>query len=230
MERDGEPRLPERLHRPRLAQHPRAARNEHVLPAVGVDRVGDEAVDGGRGGAVEAIREHRVDDRPFQDAVERTRCRDGVGPLRRHALARSPLLLDRGGRCRLSSGRLRGPHCGTCPRRCTHRRIRDLVHGGSRGRIRRAARRRGRSSGIRSVRFGSTTEHDVAGEQALVLAATPVSRDRVFGWRRLGRLVVASRRGRGRLLGGLQLGEGTCLGGAQTLLIVPHPIGALRRS
>ena len=32
------------------------------------------------------------------------------------------------------------------------------------------------------------------------------------------------------LLGGLQLCEGTCLGGAQTLLIVPHPIGALRRS
>ena len=46
VERDGEARLAERLHRRRLAEHARAGRNQDVLPAVRVHRVRDQAVDG----------------------------------------------------------------------------------------------------------------------------------------------------------------------------------------
>ena len=48
MKRHGEPRLTQRLNRSRLAEHACSGRNQHVLPAVGVHRVRDQAVDGGR--------------------------------------------------------------------------------------------------------------------------------------------------------------------------------------
>ena len=75
MERDGQPRLAERLNRLRLAQHARAGGNQHVLSAVRVDRIRHEAVDRRGVLAVEPIGQHRVDQRAFEDAVQRARPR-----------------------------------------------------------------------------------------------------------------------------------------------------------
>ena len=75
VERHGQAGFAERLHRPRLAEHARAGRNQHVLPAVRVDRVRDQAVHRRGRAAVEAVRQHRVDDGALEHAMQRARRR-----------------------------------------------------------------------------------------------------------------------------------------------------------
>src|SRR5437868_3390392 len=76
MERDGQPRLTERLHQLRVSEDAGPGRNDDLLPAVRVHRVGHQTVDGPGTPPVEPIREYGVDDGPFQHAVEGTTRRD----------------------------------------------------------------------------------------------------------------------------------------------------------
>src|SRR4051812_22294677 len=79
MKRDRQPRLPQRLYWSRLAEHPRAGRDENLVPAVRVDRVSDQAIERRGSTSIEAICEYRVDDRSFKDAVKWPRVGDGIG-------------------------------------------------------------------------------------------------------------------------------------------------------
>ena len=102
----GEPRLAQRLNWSRLAENACPRGNQHVLPAVGVHRVRDQAVDGGRSTSVEAVGQYGVDDRSLQQRVQRARGADWVRSLRRafasvagrwsgRELRRSPTGLER---------------------------------------------------------------------------------------------------------------------------------------
>ena len=81
MKGDGEPRLAERLNRSRLAEHACPRGNQHVLPAVGVHRVRDQAVDGGGSASVEPVGQYGIDDRSLQQRVQRARGADRVRSL-----------------------------------------------------------------------------------------------------------------------------------------------------
>ena len=94
VKRHGEARLAQGLHRCGLAEHPSARRNQDVLAAVRVDRVGDQTVDGCGRRAVETIRQHGVDERAFEQPVQSDRPLESgsVGPDA--ARASSPLRLS----------------------------------------------------------------------------------------------------------------------------------------
>src|SRR4051812_42352708 len=79
MEGDGEPGLAERLYSFRVAEHARARRDHDVSPAVREHRVRHQTIDRRRAPAVEPVRQDRVDDRAFDDAVKRTRGTDRAG-------------------------------------------------------------------------------------------------------------------------------------------------------
>src|SRR5258707_14389118 len=92
MECDGKPRLSERLDRLGLTEDAGASRDQHMLPTVGVQRVRHEAVDRRRDTAIQAICESRVDDRAFEDAMERASGADWLRlsrPCRRPSRLRS---------------------------------------------------------------------------------------------------------------------------------------------
>ena len=74
MERDGEPRLAERLHGLRFAEHAGAGRNQDVLSAVRVHRVRDETVHRRGAASVETVGEDRVDERALEQPMQRARC------------------------------------------------------------------------------------------------------------------------------------------------------------
>src|SRR5262245_54343976 len=69
MEGHGESHLSERLDGLRFPQNPCARGDEYLPPRMRIERVGYETVDGRRARAVQAIRENRVDDGPFQHAM-----------------------------------------------------------------------------------------------------------------------------------------------------------------
>ena len=71
MESDGESRFAEGLNRLRFAEQARASGNDDLPAAVRIDRVRDQAVDRRRRAAIEPVRQHRVDDRAFQNAMQR---------------------------------------------------------------------------------------------------------------------------------------------------------------
>ena len=93
MESDGKPRLSERLDRLGLAEDAGASRDQTtMLPTVGVKRIRHEAVDRRRDTAIQAICENRVDDRAFEDAMERASGADRLRlsrPCRRPSRLRS---------------------------------------------------------------------------------------------------------------------------------------------
>ncbi len=70
-ERHGEPAFPERLYGLRCAQQSRACGDHDLLIITRVDRGGDEAVHGSGRGAVQSIREDRINDGALDDAVQR---------------------------------------------------------------------------------------------------------------------------------------------------------------
>ena len=136
IECDGEPRLAEALDRLRFAQHARAGRNQHVLSVVRVDGIGDETVDRRGRTAVQAVRQHRVDDRAFQDAMQRTRGRDRSGVRRGHLGTRRVHGARRGTGTGRSRGRRRSRRGRGVPgayrRRRPHDGIGDIVDVGRR--------------------------------------------------------------------------------------------------
>ena len=72
VEGDGQSRLTERLHRTRFAEDTCSSGDQHVLSAVRVHRVRDEAVHRRRRAAVETIGQDGVDHGAFKDAVQRS--------------------------------------------------------------------------------------------------------------------------------------------------------------
>ena len=69
MESYGEPRLTKRLHALCFAQDLRAGRDQKMLTVVGVDVIGDKALDSSAKLAVEAVQKYGFEDRSFKDDV-----------------------------------------------------------------------------------------------------------------------------------------------------------------
>ena len=145
---------------------------------------------------IESIRQNGIDERAFEDPVQRPGGADRTGSLGRTRLFWSgrtrscaSRLLDWGSRTGLSLHTVQP----RCPRRCAERGVSDLVNGGcpSCGGHAALHRRLGPAS-IRSLRLRSPAQDDVAGKEALVLAAAPLRCDRIRR-RRRGRLAVRSR-------------------------------------
>ena len=82
-----EPGLSKRLNGSRLAEDARPRRNEHVLSAVGVHRIRDQAVDRGCSASVEAVGQYRVDESSLEQRVQRTSRADWVRSVRRAFLS-----------------------------------------------------------------------------------------------------------------------------------------------
>ena len=87
-------------------------------------------------------------------------------------------------------------------------------------------RRSRRDTGIGAFRFGTTTENNVACEEAFVLATFAVGRDRILGRRCW--CVCDSRLWRNCRRSGLSLLELPAFHRTQPLLVVPQPLGARR--
>ena len=65
-----------------LPQQPGAAGDDDLLTAVRIHGIGDKAIHRRRGTSVEAVRQHRVDDRPLENAMHRTRIVNRIGMRR----------------------------------------------------------------------------------------------------------------------------------------------------
>ena len=183
MESHGQARLAERLHRLRLAEQACAGGNQHVLPAVRVERVRDQAVHRCRGAAIESIRQHRVDDRALEDAMQRTGGADGTGVLGTCEVARKTrrLLLQPAADLRVAVAPAgASARCSPAARvvaRTAASAISSIDGVAASGRASPALRRRLGSADVGSLRLRPPAQHDVAGEEALVLA-TPSARSR----------------------------------------------------
>ena len=92
MEGHGQPCLAERLHRLWSRRDTRTRRNDDLLAAVRIDRVRDQAVHRCGAAAVEPIGQHRVDDRAFEDSMQRT---GGTDRIRVRPCGRLPPLRRR---------------------------------------------------------------------------------------------------------------------------------------
>ena len=229
VKRHGQPRFAEALDRLRFAEQTSAGGNHDVLPTVRIQRVRDQAVHGGRGAPIESIRQNGINERSFEDPVQRPGGADRTGSLGRTRLLWSgrtrscaSRLLDWGSRTGLSLHTVQP----RCPCRCSERGISDFVNGGcpSCGGHSALHRRLGPAN-IRSLRLRSPTQDDVAGKQTLVFAAAPLLCDRVRR-RRRGRLAVRSRIDNRRGLLRRQLRQRLRLECSQTVLVVAHAVGA----
>jgi hypothetical protein len=158
---------------------------------VRIHRVGDEAIDWRRGTAIEAIRQHRVDDRSLENSMERAGIVDRIRYARdveRQCVlavtARPP------GQSLCSSLEPSRP-CRSRDR-SSYGSVGDVVDRRGCG-IRSAARRRGigrsKLSRIRPLAFRPAAEHYVAGEETLVVTALTLGYEGILAAH--GRRVVA---------------------------------------
>src|SRR4051812_30572142 len=72
MERNSQPRLAKSLHSVCFTEDARSRWDNHVLAAVRIHSIGDEAVDGCLTAAIQPVRQDGVDNGAFHDAVKRT--------------------------------------------------------------------------------------------------------------------------------------------------------------
>ena len=78
MKRDRQSRLALCLDRFRFAEDASASRDQNLLSAVGIHRIGDEAVHRRRQVAVEPVGQHGVDNGAFQNSVPRSGVGNGI--------------------------------------------------------------------------------------------------------------------------------------------------------
>ena len=71
MESHGESGFTECLNRPRFAQQARTSGYDDLPTAMRIDRIRDQAVDRRRRTAIEPVRQYRIDDRAFQNSMQR---------------------------------------------------------------------------------------------------------------------------------------------------------------
>jgi hypothetical protein len=71
MERHGESGLTECLNRLRFAQQTGTSGYNDLPAAMRIDRVGDQAVDRRRRTSIESVRQYRIDDRAFENSMQR---------------------------------------------------------------------------------------------------------------------------------------------------------------
>ena len=82
VERHGQSRFADALNWFGLPQQPGAGWNEDVLPAVRIERIGDQTVHWRRSGAIQSVRQNGVHKRPFEDPMQWTRGTDRSGTFR----------------------------------------------------------------------------------------------------------------------------------------------------
>jgi hypothetical protein len=79
MESHGESRFTECLNRLRFAQQAGTTGYDDLPAAMRIDRIGDQAVDRRRRTAIESVRQYRIDDRAFQNSMQRAGIVDRIG-------------------------------------------------------------------------------------------------------------------------------------------------------
>src|SRR4029077_10203690 len=79
MESHGESGFTEGLNRLRFAQQAGTPGYDYLAAAMRIDRIGDQAVDRCRRTAIETVRQYRIDDRAFQNSMQRAGVVDRIG-------------------------------------------------------------------------------------------------------------------------------------------------------